>query len=471
MKKFLSAILVSIFALTALTACGGTEITLLDFIGASTEGVDLEGRTMVFIGETFAEEALIDEQVKANTTLYDCILERFEEINKRYNCNISYQTFAEGAAYEERFAALIYSGACPADIIYGDSDSKLQVFTEAGFLTPLTSVKDYLDYEDSAKFGTAGLLEAAMVNGVPHAVQPCYWPGFQNNYDYVLVYNPTLTTEQGLPDLHEYYENGTWTWDAFSPMIENYNKAGEDEVYATMTVKEAFAKMAIASNGVKGVDYIDGVLRSDISTPKAIRSVEWMQDLLTNNKENILLKDNWELDEFIDGRVMTALTSTPNVTGGKLQYESSIKFGIMPFPSGPDATYGEWAQYTASIRGFAIPFNSEATEASARIINDLCEPFEDFGGEAGLADYFNTNVFFSPIDTEIFLSLGENIRYTYWRTGTNLQLLFTEIANRYDLASATEILSGFEPKLQDFIDNLLKANYENYLHEHLYGDK
>lgn len=471
MKKFIAVILLTFMTLSVFTSCSGEAATLMDFLGSGAIELDLEGQEIIFIGETFAEDALIDNQVKVNTTLYDCVLGRFEEINKRYNCKISYQTFAEGAKYEERFNAIIYAGGCPGDIIYGNSDSKLQVFTEAGFLTPLTSVKEYLDYEDSAKFGSAGLLEAAMVNGIPHAVQPCYWPGFQNNYDYVLVYNPTMVTEQGLPNLHEYYENENWTWDAFQPIVENFNNAGEEEVYATMTVREAFVKMALASNGVKGVDYIDGVLKSDISTPKAIRAVEWMQNILGNNKENVLLKEDWELDEFINGQTMTALTSTPNLTAGKLQFESNIQFNIMPFPCGPDGAYGEWAQYTASIRGLAIPASSTNAEASARIISDLCEPFEDFGGSAGLTDYFNTNVFFDPIDTEIYLSLGDNIRYTYWRTGVNLQTLFAEVAKRYESASAVELLTGFEPQLQGFIDTLLKANFENYLYDHLYADK
>ena len=467
MKKIISALLVLVFAMATFTSCSGEEITLLDFLKAGTDELDLDGQEIVILGETFADESLFDNQIKANTTLYDCVLDRFEEINDRYNCNINYQCFAEGAKYEERFTALMYSDTCPADIIYGNSDSKLQVFTEAGFLYPLTGLKDYIDYENTAKFGTPGILEAAMVNGI----QPCYWPGFQNNYNFVIIYNPTLTTAQGLPDLHEYYENETWTWDAFQPMIENFDKAGDENMFATMTVEEAFATMALASNGVKGVDYIDGVLKSDISTSKAIRSVEWMQNIFSNNKENILIKEDWELDEFIDGRVMTAITVTPSITAGKLQYESSIKFGVMPFPSGPDATYGEWAQYTASIRGLAIPSNSLNPEASARIINDLCDPFEEFGGEEGLEDYFNENVFFDPIDTEIYLSVGDNIRYTYWRTGTNLALFFREVGERYETSSAVEILTEFEPRLQDFIDNLLKANYENYLHEHLYGDK
>ena len=118
----------------------------------------------------------------------------------------------------------------------------------------------------------------------------------------------------------------------------------------------------------------------------------------------------------------------------------------------------------------AIPSASDVPEASARIINDLCEPFDDFGGAEGLEDYFNTNVFFDPIDTEIYFAIGENIRYTYWRSGVNLQTLFAEVAKRYDTASAVEILTGFEPQLQDFIDTLLKANFENYLYDHLYAD-
>ena len=464
-KKISAIIIICLF----LVGCG-KPATLLDFLYEESNSLDLDGEKIVFIGETYADDALIDIQVKANTQLYDCVLERFDEIEKKYDCEIEYKCFGNTAAYEEQFKALMYAGYCPADIIYGHTDSKLQAFTEADMLYPLTGLKDYLDYENSAKFGTPGILEAAMINGVPYAVQPCYWPGFQSNFNFVIIYNPILTIQQGLPDLHEYYENQNWTWDKYQSMIESFDKGGDEEMYATMTVDESFAMMALASNGVKGVDYIDGILKSDITTPKAIRAVEWMRDLFLNNEENILVKEDWELDEFIDSRVMTALTTTPKITAGDLQYESTIEFSIMPFPCGPDATYGEWAQYTAAIRGFAIPSNNSTPEVSASIINDLCDPFEEFGGDEGLADYFNTNVFFDPLDTEIYLSVGKNIRYTYWRTSPNISELFNIVGEEFKTASAVELLTRFEPKLQEFVDNVLKSNYENYLHEHLYGD-
>lgn len=464
-KKIATLIIMSL----CIVGCS-KPVTLLDFLYEDSGYLDLDGQKIVLIGETYADEALIDSQVKANTTLYDCVDARFDEINRKYNCEIEYQCFGTTANYEERFTALMFSGICPADIIYGHTDSKLQAFTEAGHLYPLTNLKDFLDYENSEKFGSPGILEAAMVDGVPYAVQPCYWPGFQNNFNFVLIYNPILTTQQGISDLHEYYENQNWTWDIFQNIIENFDNGGDEDYYATMSRTEAFATMALASNGVKGVDYIDGYLKSDISTPKAIRAVEWMQEIFLNNEEKIFIPDDWELDEFIDSSVMTAITTTPQITAGKVQYESSVKFGIMPFPCGPDGTYGEWAQYTAAIRGFAIPANNTDPEVSARIINDLCEPFDEFGGEEGLYDYFNENVFFDPIDTEIFFAVGENVRYTYWRSTPNISELFNNVGEDFKTSSAVELLTSFEPKLQEFIDRLLEANYENYLYEHLYGD-
>lgn len=471
MKKTTAIIILTLMILSVFTSCGGgTEITLMDFLGADTGELDLGGQKIILIGESDPEYGLIDGTAAANTTLYDCILGRFDEINKKYNCVIDYKFYENTDVYETLFQAQMSSGTLKADIIYGHGNSKLQVFAEAGLLYPLTNLKEYLDYENSEKFGSAGLLEGAMVNGTPFAVQPCYWPGFQNNFNNVFVYNPTIVTQQGLPDLHEYYENETWTWDVFQPMIENFDKGGDDNTYAMSTMENQFSMMALASNGVKGVDYADGVLKSDISSPQAVRAVEWMQDIFLNNEENILIIDTWELNAFIDGRAMLGMAVTLHLTASELQYASSIQFSIMPFPSGPDGVYGDWAQYTAAIRGLSIPANHDNPEVPARIINDLCEPFEEFGGSNGLEEYFNEYVFFDPLDTEIYFALGENIRYTYWRTSPSLADLFNTVADRFDDSSATEILSGFEPKLQAFVDNTLKANFENYLYEHLYAN-
>ena len=471
MKKALVLALLAVFTFTVFTSCAAKDLELLDFLNAGTDDLDYDGREVLLIGEVDVDSGMfIDSQIVDGTVLYDEVMGRIKEINKKYNVNIVYDCLGLNNTYEQYFTALMSSGICPGDIVYGHSDSKMQIFAESGYLYPLTYLNDYIDYEDSSKFGSAGILECSMVDGVPYAVQPVLWPGFQDNFDYVIVYNPTMVLQQGLPNLHEYYENETWTWETFQPIIENFDKGGDAELYALSTVEDSFAKMAFGSNGVKCVDYIDGVLKTDITAAKAVTALEWMQNILLNNKDTVKITDNWKLDDFINSRVMMSMAATPDLTTGNLQFDSDIHFSIMPFPSGPDATYGEWAQYAAAIRGFAIPSNSDAPELSAMIISDLFEPFDQFGGEAGLADYFNENVFFDPIDTEIYLTVGQNIRYTYWRTETSINTLFSEAGKLYKSSSAMEILQSVEPQLSSFIEETLASNYENYIHELLYAE-
>lgn len=471
MKKIFTFILLSAFAISILSSCGGSETTLMDFIGADSGIIDLDGKEFIFIGDNEGDEnSIIDGQIQANTTLYDAILKRFDEINKRYNIKIVYQTFGNSDAYEQRVTALMGTGICPGDIMYGHGNSKLQPFAEAGYLYPLTELKDYLNYENSAKFGTAGILESAMVNGVPYAVQPVNWPGFQNNFSYVIVYNPDIVLQQGYTDLHEYYENESWTWDVYQSMIENFDKGGNESVYALSGMERDFADLALRSNGVKYVDYIDGKLQLDITSSKAITAIQWMQNIFLNNSDKIEILDTWTLGSFAEGRVMTALAVTPQLTVSELQYESNIEFSIMPFPCGPDGTYGEWAQSAAAIRGLAIPSNNESPEIAARVINDLCDPLEEFGGDSGLADYFNQYVFFRPLDTQIFLTIGEHIRYSYPRTEPGLITLLYKIESAYKSSSAIEILETIAPQLNFFIENTVKPNFENYIYDHLYEE-
>lgn len=471
MKKIIAILLILTFTMITFSSCGGVPVELLDFIGSDDGVIDLGGKDFIFLGDNEGDEnSIIDGQIQANTTLYDAVLKRFDEINKRYGINIVYDCLGNSDTYEERFTALMMTGDCPGDIIYGHGNCKLQPFAEAGYLYPLTEVKEFLDYENSAKFGTAGILEGAMVNGVPYAVQPVMWPGFQNNFSFVLVYNPEIVLSQGYTDLHEYYENETWTWDVYQSMIENFDKGGDEDLYALSGMERDFADLALRSNGVKYVDYIDGTLKSDITSAKAVTALQWMQNIYNNNTEKIEILDGWRLTSFTEGRVMTSIAVTPQLTVSELQFESNIQFSIMPFPCGPDGVYGEWAQSAAAIRGIAIPANSESPEISARVINDLCEPFEDFGGDEGLAEYFNEYVFFNELDTEIFLTIGENIRYSYARSDPGVNTLLYKIEGAYKSSSAIEILESIEPKLDSFIENTVKPNYENYIYDHLYNN-
>lgn len=470
MKKIFSLFLLLAFALSVLSACGGPEVTLLDFIGTDDGTIDLSGQEIIFLGESDIDSGMIFDHIMENTTLYDCILERFDEINKRYNVEIVYDCLGDSDTYEQLFTASMVTGDCPADIIYGHGNSKLQTFAEAGYLYPFPEVQEFLDYEDSEKFGSAGILEGAMVNGVPYAVQPILWPGFQECFGFVILYNPTIVTMQGFPDFHEYYENETWTWDAYQPMIENFDAGIDENMYALSSRTSDFADMALRSNGVKYADYIDGVYQSDILSSKAVTAVQWMQDLYLNNDEVIHKADDWELAEFIDGRAMTALGVTPNIVSGDIQYRFESEFRIMPFPCGPDGVYGEWAQTTPAIRGLAIPSNNESPEINARIISDLCDPFEEFGGEAGLADYYAESVFFTPIDAEIYLAVGDHVRYNYGRSSVGMDSLTNKIESAYKSSSAMEILESMSSAMNTFVENEVRPNYENYIHEHLYNE-
>ncbi len=475
MKKILALVLVTAFAATMISSCSGTEATLLDFLGDQNEKLDLSGKKITFLGETDKDSELgfIDEAfIKTNTAMHDAVLTRIAEIEKKYNCELVYDCFSEDSdTYIDRVTNLIATGETPADFLYGHGNSKLQNFADAGYLYPLTELKDYIDYEDSKKFGTAGILEGAMVNGVPYAVQPVQWLGYENNFCFFLVYNPSILMIQGQPNLHEYYENEKWTWDVFENIIANYDKGGKETNYAFTAAARAVAQLALLSNGIKYVDYIDGEFVTDFASDSAIYALEWMQHLYKDYAENVFEVDYWDVTDFNQGNSMMTVGTGQQAISGKLQYDDeNVEFSIMPFPCGPDGKYGEWAQWSEAIRGFAIPSNHEDPHVPAMIINDLCEPFEDFGGSGGVKDYLNSMVFFDPLDTEILLECGQYIRYLYCQSDYTLNDIAFAAGDNYDTKTAREIIESNESKIMDLIENEIKPNYVNYIHDHLYGE-
>ena len=475
MKKIIALLLVTAFSVITFSACSNTEVELLDFLGNQNETLDLKGKTITFLGETDvdSETGFIDSAfIKINTAMYDAVIERIDEIEKRYNCDIVYNCFSEDSdTYRDRVMQLMATGTCPADFLYGHGNSKLQNFADAGYLYPLTELKEYLDYENSEKFGTAGILEGAMVNGVPYAVQPVQWLGYENNFCFFVVYNPAILTMQNIVDFHEHYENGTWTWDVFESAISGYDKGGKETNYAFTAAARAVAQLALMSNGIKYVDYIDGEFKTDFTSDAAVYALEWMQHLYKDYSEKVLEVDYWSVDEFNLGNSMMTVATGQNAISGDLQYgEETVQFSLMPFPCGPDSEYGEWAQWSEAIRGFAIPSNHDDPQIPAMIINDLCEPFEDFGGEGGVADYLNSMVFFDPLDTEILLESGKFIRYLYCQSEYTLNDIAFEAGDKYNTITAKELIESLAPKLNDLIENEIKPNYINYIHEHLYGE-
>ena len=85
MKRLTACILLAVLLFTTFSACsGGPSVTLMNFIDASDTSLDFGGVVVTVCSESEVEEMIFEQT--ANTTMYDAILARFDELEKKYNC-------------------------------------------------------------------------------------------------------------------------------------------------------------------------------------------------------------------------------------------------------------------------------------------------------------------------------------------------------------------------------------------------
>lgn len=468
MKRVFSLVLLSAFVLSIFSACSSAPATsLMSFIDESDDSLDFGGIAVTVCSESEVD-TMIFEQL-SNTTMYDAIIARLNEIEKKYNCEIEHVYYGAGIKMVNNIIPKLSTGDKEIDIIYGHGDNAIGELAVGGCLYPLSDLQEYLNYENSEKFGSAGILESAMIDGIPYAVQPVQWLGFSNSFAYTLVWNVDKFAQFGLPNLHEFYENKTWTWENFEGLFETYSKVAEPEKYLISLYRPFFSLSAMMSNGVKFCDFNGTDFYCDLNDQKTLTAAEWSLNFYKEYADIISSEDgDYSIAGFAAERDYM-VPAQSGVTALALPYKVDFKFSIMPFPSGPDGNYGEWANFVHAIRGFGISATSDIVDVSAVVISDLFEPFSEISTENGLVDYYNEYVFFTPMDTEIYLDIGKYARSIY-AAGDGTIWSFAH-AFSSENQTAAQIIQSYSSRMENFVVKELRPNYENYVYDHLYGDK
>lgn len=457
MKKLIPFLL----ALILLVSCSSEAVSLMDFIGEDS-GVSYDGRTFtVHCDEDYVIAYADDQSLQA-----EAMHKRIADIEKKFDIDIvlSHTGYDD---FETYFINNIASGLKTVDLFYRGGNNSLWKLANAKVLLPMTSFGDYIDLNDSDKYGAPGILEAAMINGVPYAVQPTYWPGLQGVECFVTAYNRDMLIGMGLTDLHEYYENKTWTWDTFKSVLDAASPLIPEGDILFSGRPHYLMNTLFYSNGFDYVDIIEGVPHFNLYSEDAIHAVEFYQSLQQYGNQIEYLDSHWDNDTFIEGKCLMAMAMAQKVIVGDIAYGASFNYNIMPFPMGPDAEYGKWAQTVTRIYGLAIPITVEEPEISAHMISELAEPFEDFGGSReGLIQYYRDSVFLSPLDVEIFFDMEQYVRYDY----DDADLLFDytgEIADNIKTASANELIQRYSNAAQRIYDEYIQPNLTGYIIEHM----
>lgn len=452
MKKIISCILLMVLTF-GICSCANhsAEEFLLDLNGLNSNGaqIDLDGYECSIIQGFEIDQPFY---YPFDTLMADMVLQRMADVEKEYNCSI---TLIAEPGYLKGTIPRVYSGLHVAEISYTHQPSEI---ARAGVLYPLDAVADYIDYMNADKFGSLGLLEVGMVNGVPHTVSPVAWPGKQMSYAYnIFVVNEDIISRYGKVDPRDYVENGEWTWDTFERVLSDYQiKDGDFEATAVN-----FTWSLVELTMMNGASFIsvndDGVAVPALDSPAIAETFDWFSRLYANNSDCITTLGNTDmLNAFIDGKLVMGQTSFSNVVAD-ISYEVE-NFGVVPMPCGPRGTYGTWRTVFSDFDTFGVYVNANEPEAAAIIINRMCDPFEGYETIEDIRNYAS-DIFYDERDIDLFTTYLKDIRWNYWTLGI---YSYFEDAKKEAIkgSSSAEIISRYADAANLLVEEYVVPNYE-----------
>lgn len=454
--------LFAVLTLTAslMTVSCANAATLMKFIPEDQNTTDFDGTVIQWGWNKGGPENGFYE---VGTPQYDYLLERLNIIETERNCIIE---LTHGSVNMESTQIKMMSGTPSYDILTSKGISELAA---GGLLYSLSDLTDHIDIGNTAKFGPLTSQEGYMYRGKVYGATFAHWPGFEHMVGHVIAYNRDLFKENNITDFHEFYENGNWTYDTFEQefiaAVNIQDKEGK-AMKIWLANETNLYEALVHSNQVQFVEKkADGTLVANPYSKSFVNAMTWGENLIETYRDKISFEDSTKITSYRNQSILSALTYTAAFTTGNIAYNDLSEFesGVMPFPCGPDATYGEWTSCIGNIYGFMIPITTLKVEAAATVMNDLAEPFEAYGGDAGLFEYYKNNIFMNPLDAEIFIEVSKHTSYTYETVAGNIG---KEVCGGFSSTlknsqvSVTESLEKYRDVLTELIEEWMIPNYE-----------
>ncbi len=453
MKKIISCVLLFVIVF-GICSCSQTEhpesfdMDIDDLF--ETDTVDLSGYECVIIQSYDLEHPF---QYPIDTLMSDNILKRMSDIEKELKCTITLT--AEPNSYLEGTITKLYGGAYVAEIGYTHQPSRL---VQASALYPLDVLQDFLDYMNADKFGSLGLLEIGMMNGVPYTVAPVAWPGKQMSYTYnIFSVNEDLISRYGKVDPRDYVENGEWTWDNFEKIIPDYQIEDGDFKATAVNFSSALADLAMM-NGASLISVSDnGSAVPALDSVAIAETFDWFSRLYANHSDCITTLDYYGMTAgFLAGEIVMAQTSFSHMINDII-YEMG-NYGIVPMPCGPRGTYGKWPSLFADFDSFGIYINAREPEAAAMVIDRMCDPFEGYETLEDIQQYAS-GLFYDQRDIEFFTTYLRDTRWNYWTFGI-FDYFGDAMKEVLKGASSAEIIEKYADAANALVEEYVVPNYE-----------
>jgi ABC-type glycerol-3-phosphate transport system substrate-binding protein len=453
MSRFIKVVSLLIIIAAVFSACGTAEPEMIPEYEFEVAEGDLGGFRAVFGWSAEEGESVLG--FVTDTANADYAAKRKKEVEDALNCviDIYYNTEIIGM-----LRAGVMSGSQPFDIMEGDG-YHLVSDVRAGYLTGL---KELLDIENTDKWGTPNMLQSMLWNDDVYGVVPFAWPELVYRIPgHLLAVNENIITALGQTDPREFVETNSWTWDLFEEKLEEYtfDDAGTT-IYALRCHPAYFSINFFLSSGVALSAYENGQVVCGLYTDIGREAMQRAQDIYQVTHKHCFhpQTDSTGHDEFIRGEAAMYLTWTYELTTDtKYIMYNMDNVGVIPFPQGPHATPGKYLSYHEGL-GFAtgIPANAKDPEASAAILSQLYEPFEEYKTKDDIIDYMTYQVFHDRRDFEVIENSVRNTEYGFFKEGARKAL--ENVLGTHD--SIPQILDSLESVYDKIVDDYMVYHYE-----------
>lgn len=407
-SRFL-ALFIAALLLFSLSACSsGSDEEVFE----STLNTDIEhdygGNSVVF----YCPRGIIYDE-ETDSLFSDIVYSRVADVEHQFNVNISF----DETEFDGVLKLAVAGGRYVCELAISDTYNMYDEI-RANLLESLDDIDSGIDYTDSAKWGNKVQLPSFVYDNHLYGVIPMYWPGsVYKQCDHFFFVNEDMVASIGQPDPREFVDNGQWTRDKLTDLVENvytHTNAASETVYALATQPGHFFSIAITASGIgyivkKGEDtYV-----SAFKEPGVQDKLKWADDFYFRNYQVNIEHGSDTFDTIaylVDNRSVMILT---HLFYGLRDVQFTVdNFGILPFPLSDDI-YGQgWiGQHEFFNNSVFIPINARDPESASFLADAIFEPLKGYETEELRLAYYDRYVFHDSRDTKVVFEALSNCRY------------------------------------------------------------
>jgi len=328
--------------------------------GDAIKIVDLKGREIKIIIQSANQEPLPDTGNKVTDVRYKYM----KEAEKLFNCKFTFELVTTSDNLVSQVEGVAMAGVYYADAFRMVHYMALPKWEKANIILP---VNDYINLEHpvwKAMNHTAGLLNPQNVYSL--AQEP------PANTPFGTWYNMDILEREGIPNIHDYVDQGNWNWNTFLDIAmkttRDLNGDGIIDQWGIGTEERFLGQCLLFSNAASIVAMSDSSQSGyvyNLGSPECIRAMQFFSDLYNNYKVVTPPKTNWT-KLFREGKI--AMCVYEAWRGNTLKSWGLTNLGYDILPLGPDNPNGLLLTPTGGGHSFFFPSNLKDPEGVVNAI-------------------------------------------------------------------------------------------------------